>query len=203
MTVQRWKIVVWGGLAALVLVVGLIFNAVGGSDRLAGAIGLNRTSDTTATGEQVSRRTSAASAPSPQDPGRIKQVTVVMPTAGGGSLTTTQPASVHSFGIVDLYAKVSGYLTNQSVDIGDRVKKGQIIAEIDAPEIVSAEQRAAAMLEKAKANVIQMTATIDARQADLKAAEANQAQRKPIFRATRPNSRLPRFNTTASKRSLI
>ena len=34
-----------------------------------------------------------------------------------------------------LYAKVSGYLTRISVDVGDRVKAGQFIAEIQSPEI--------------------------------------------------------------------
>ena len=107
-----------------------------------------------------------------------RQVTVIHPTPGGGSRTTTQPASVHAFGIVDLFAKVSGYLKNQRVDIGDHVREGEELAEVDAPEIIAAAARAAAMLEKAVASVNQSQATLSARQADEKAALAKLEQTK-------------------------
>ncbi len=108
--------------------------------------------------------------------GSEKRVTVVTPTAGGGSRTTTQPASVHSFGVVDLYTMVSGYLTDQQVDIGDHVTKAELLARIDAPEITAQADRATAMLEKASANVKKMDATLAAREADLNAAHAKSEQ---------------------------
>ena len=46
-----------------------------------------------------------------------------------------QPGLVHAFNKAELYAKVSGYLIHQKVDIGDAVKKGQVLAEIDVPEL--------------------------------------------------------------------
>jgi RND family efflux transporter MFP subunit len=52
----------------------------------------------------------------------------------------------------ELRVKVSGYLTNISVDFGDRVKKGQLLAEIEVPELQNDLDRAKAAEAKAKAD---------------------------------------------------
>ena len=52
-----------------------------------------------------------------------------------------QPGLVHAFNKADLYAKVSGYLVRQRVDIGDIVKKGDVLAEIDIPELFKSADR--------------------------------------------------------------
>src|SRR5262245_23003245 len=46
------------------------------------------------------------------------------------------PGSIEALEQVTLYAKTAGYLKWIKVDIGDRVRKGQVLAEIDAPEMV-------------------------------------------------------------------
>src|SRR5262245_56749822 len=61
------------------------------------------------------------------------QVDVIKPRQGGIPRMTVQPGSVYAFETVDLYAMVSGYLKFQEVDIGSRVRKGQVVAEIDVP----------------------------------------------------------------------
>jgi RND family efflux transporter MFP subunit len=45
---------------------------------------------------------------------------------------------------VELHAKVSGYIRNINVDIGDHVHKGQVLANLEVPELVAQEQAAAA-----------------------------------------------------------
>ncbi|MHC5544061.1 efflux RND transporter periplasmic adaptor subunit, partial [Singulisphaera rosea] len=50
------------------------------------------------------------------------RVDVVHPEPGGLKRTSTQIGSVHSFEYATLYAKVSGYLKWQQVDIGSLVK---------------------------------------------------------------------------------
>lgn len=47
------------------------------------------------------------------------------------------PAEVRSDQEVDLYAKVSGYVKDLKVDIGSKVKQGQLLATLEAPEISS------------------------------------------------------------------
>ena len=49
--------------------------------------------------------------------------------------TVALPAEVRAWQQATLYAKVSGYLKTISVDKGDRVKKNQILATLEAPEI--------------------------------------------------------------------
>src|SRR5580698_3557418 len=44
-------------------------------------------------------------------------------------------ATLAAFEETDLFAKVSGYLSDVRVDIGDHVKAGQVLAVIDVPEM--------------------------------------------------------------------
>lgn len=52
-----------------------------------------------------------------------------------------------------LYAKSSGFVRKNLVDVGDRVKAGQVLAEIDAPETAEEIRLAQARLDEAQANV--------------------------------------------------
>jgi len=75
-------------------------------------------------------------------------------------LTTTQPGVIHSYDYVRLYAKVSGFLQGQAVDIGDTVERGQVIARVFAPEIQQQVEQTAAAVEQARAGVVQAEATV-------------------------------------------
>src|SRR5262245_7578906 len=61
------------------------------------------------------------------------RVETVHPTQGGIERTTVQPGTLQAFESAALYAEVSGYLKTQTVDIGARVQKGQVLATIDVP----------------------------------------------------------------------
>ena len=64
-----------------------------------------------------------------------------------------------------IYARVSGYLTNWLVDIGDRVKKNQVLAIIDTPELD-------AQLEAAKAQLKASEAEVKVKEADAEFAKS-------------------------------
>src|SRR6266404_1904548 len=49
----------------------------------------------------------------------------------------TLPGNVMAYQEATLYAKVAGYLKSIAVDKGDRVKTGDVLAEIEAPEMVA------------------------------------------------------------------
>jgi HlyD family secretion protein len=83
-----------------------------------------------------------------------------------------QPGSVNAFESVQLHAKASGFLREQSVDIGDKVKKGQVLAVIAVPELDKQLQRNRASLKRAEANVTQMEARVVSARADRDAARA-------------------------------
>jgi RND family efflux transporter MFP subunit len=100
------------------------------------------------------------------------QVEIIHARKGGITRSSSQTGSVHAFESAELFAKTSGYLKELSVDIGDRVKEGQILAVIDNPELIEEVERGAAALAQAKATVIQAEARIKTNEADVKAAEA-------------------------------
>jgi RND family efflux transporter MFP subunit len=110
----------------------------------------------------------------------IARVKVVRATVGGIPRTIQQPATMHAFESVDLYAMVSGYLKSQSVDIGSRIRKGDVLAEINVPRDAKARDEAAALVAQAKAQVVQAEARIkmalaqrEATQAAIAVAEAD------------------------------
>ena len=92
-------------------------------------------------------------------------VTVVRPRAGGIPRTIQQPATMHAFESVDLYAMISGYLKRQTVDIGSRITKGDVLAEINVPRDTKAHEEAAALVAQAKAQIDQAEARIKMAQA--------------------------------------
>jgi HlyD family secretion protein len=65
--------------------------------------------------------------------------------------TTTQPATVQPAQLVEVYPKVSGELRSLSVEIGDRVTQGQVVAVIDAPEVRAELRKSQAMVDLARA----------------------------------------------------
>jgi multidrug efflux pump subunit AcrA (membrane-fusion protein) len=65
-------------------------------------------------------------------------VNVISPTASKPDLGTPLPAEVQAFVQATIHARASGYLKNWFVDIGDHVTNGQVLAEIDTPELDSA-----------------------------------------------------------------
>src|SRR5205823_10849610 len=52
-----------------------------------------------------------------------------------------------------LYARATGYIKSRLVDIGDRVKEGQLLAVIDAPDTDDQLNQARANLAQARANL--------------------------------------------------
>ena len=111
-------------------------------------------------------------------PDQTTRVQTVQPTKGGLARVASEPGSAHSFESAELYAKVSGYLEKLYVDIGSRVKQGDLLAEIDVPELTKDVESAAASYQQAEAEVAQAEARIDSAIADQKAAEAKIAQAK-------------------------
>jgi RND family efflux transporter MFP subunit len=57
-------------------------------------------------------------------------------------------AELRPYQEIDLHAKVAGYLENISVDIGDRVNAGQLLANIEVPELADDIQRETAALTR-------------------------------------------------------
>jgi RND family efflux transporter MFP subunit len=77
-------------------------------------------------------------------------VTTVNPKPAGGGLPLTLPGTLQGINEATVYARSNGYILRWSKDIGSSVKKGELLAEITAPEIdqelsqaIAAQQQAA------------------------------------------------------------
>lgn len=101
------------------------------------------------------------------------RVAVVKPRIGGIARTMTQPGTMESFDFANLFAKISGYVEVQSVDIGDMVAAGDLLVKIDAPEYEEALHEAEAAQAQTEAQVTQMKARVNTSDAEFDAAEAN------------------------------
>jgi RND family efflux transporter MFP subunit len=86
------------------------------------------------------------------------------------------PGTIRAKEFALLHAKVSGYLKELRVDRGDRVKKGQVLAQIYVPELDVAVLRAQASLQHAQAMARQAEARIKTAQAGVTGAEAKQKE---------------------------
>jgi len=82
----------------------------------------------------------------------IATVTTVKPSQGPASNTLVLPGSVQAYYEAPIYARTSGYLKAWYTDIGTTVRKGQLLAEIDAPEVDQQLRQAQADLATAQAN---------------------------------------------------
>jgi membrane fusion protein, multidrug efflux system len=63
------------------------------------------------------------------------------------------PGNVQGFRETFLYARVNGYVKNWYVDIGDHVKDGQLLAELETPELDQQLAQAKANLDLAKSSL--------------------------------------------------
>ena len=83
----------------------------------------------------------------------IPTVDVVSPKAGAPTQELVLPGDMQPFTAAPIYARTSGYLKRWYFDIGARVKQGQLLAEIETPELDQQLDQARADLKTAQANL--------------------------------------------------
>ncbi len=82
----------------------------------------------------------------------LPTVATVRPKVTTGAEEIVLPGNMQAFIDTPIWARASGYLRVWHVDIGARVKRGQLLAEIESPEVDQQLQQAQANLAVAKAN---------------------------------------------------
>jgi RND family efflux transporter MFP subunit len=96
------------------------------------------------------------------DQAAIDTVDVVHPQESAPTEEIVLPGTTQAFTDTPIYARTNGYLKSWYFDIGARVKKGELLAEIETPEIDQQLLQARAELETAEAN-LQLAKTTAAR----------------------------------------
>jgi RND family efflux transporter MFP subunit len=83
----------------------------------------------------------------------VPAVIVAQPKKSAPGQEIVLPANVQAYRDAPIYARTNGYLKRWYVDIGARVKAGQLLAEIDTPEVDQQLHQASADLSTAEANL--------------------------------------------------
>jgi RND family efflux transporter MFP subunit len=90
----------------------------------------------------------------------IQTVSAAPPDTRGKRTTLDLPGRLEAYTQAQLYARVSGYLKEWKADIGMPVKSGDLLAEIDAPDLDQQIMQAQASLASAQANLTLAQATL-------------------------------------------
>src|SRR5215831_12514065 len=85
------------------------------------------------------------------------------------------PATTSAFTAANIFARASGYIAKRAVDIGDVVKKGQLLVEITAPELDH-------QISQAEATLAQLQAAQQQAQANLDLAQVTWNRNDPLVR---------------------
>ena len=97
----------------------------------------------------------------------IPTVAVVLPDARALAASLELPGRLEAYSRAPIFARVSGYLKSWSADIGAQVKAGQVIAEIEAPDLDQ--------------QLLQARADLASQQASAKLSEATLTRRKSLI----------------------
>ena len=91
----------------------------------------------------------------------VPTVTTATVNASGKTMSVTWPGTTEAFAQANIYARASGYISKREVDIGSRVKAGQLLLEITAPELDHQIAQAEATLTEMQAALQQAQANRD------------------------------------------
>jgi RND family efflux transporter MFP subunit len=106
----------------------------------------------------------------------VPTVAVTSPKPTAPDLGTPLPADVRPFMDAAIHARASGYLKSWLVDIGENVTNGQLLAEIETPELDQQLAQAKAQLEQAKASLALAKTTADRWEELLKSASVSEQE---------------------------
>ena len=124
-------------------------------------------------------------------------VTVTLPQPPGKSSVLELPGRLEAYSRAPIYARVSGYVKDWKVDIGSRVQAGQLLADIEAPDVDQQLSQARADLLTAQANAALAVTTakrwqglvksdsVSLQEVDMK--NGDRAAKEAIVKATQAN----------------
>jgi RND family efflux transporter MFP subunit len=127
----------------------------------------------------------------------VPTVAVITPDMRGKRTTIDLPGRLEAYSQAQMYARVGGYLKEWHVDIGAPVKAGQLLAEIDAPDLDQQIMQAEAEFTSAQANAALSRATLERGQSlmksgsvskqDLDQRQADASNKQGLLRSSQAN----------------
>lgn len=108
---------------------------------------------------QASRQTALAKE-AKEDTAALPPVNVIEVAQASGKSQLVLPGNIQAVTEAPVLARASGYIKTRLGDIGDRVKEGQLLAEIEAPELGQQVLQGKASVDQARASLEQATANL-------------------------------------------
>jgi multidrug efflux pump subunit AcrA (membrane-fusion protein) len=81
----------------------------------------------------------------------VPSLPVATVEASPATVSVTLPGTTAAFAAANIYARATGYIAKRNVDIGDRVKAGDVLAELAVPELDDQISQNEAILDQLKA----------------------------------------------------
>jgi membrane fusion protein, multidrug efflux system len=129
-----------------------------------------------------------------------REVTVVEPTQTSSAPDLVLPGNMQANQQTSIFARVDGYIVRWYVDIGAHVEQGQVLADIDAPQIDANLRMSQAQLELAEAN-LKLAQTNSVRSQQLFQNHVNAQQELDTVLATEQVQQATRDNAAAALKS--
>jgi RND family efflux transporter MFP subunit len=127
------------------------------------------------------RRELALAADSKTDNAALALVTVAPVKRSSTSTSLVLPGNIQAVTEAPVLARASGYIKTRSVDIGDRVKAGQVLAEIEAPELDQQILQAQAAIDQAQSTIEQSQAALQQGQSNENLARITADREQRLF----------------------
>jgi RND family efflux transporter MFP subunit len=105
----------------------------------------------------------------------VPSVRVATIEASPGSVSTTLPGTTAAFAAANIYARATGYIAKRSVDIGDRVKAGDLLAQLAVPELDD-------QISQNEATLNQLKSALDQAEVNRKLAESTWGRDEPLLK---------------------
>jgi RND family efflux transporter MFP subunit len=94
--------------------------------------------------------------------------------ASPGTLSISLPGTTAAFAAANIYARATGYIAERKVDIGDRVKAGDLLAQLAVPELDD-------QIAQNEATLNQLKSALDQADAGLKLAQVTWSRDEPLM----------------------
>ena len=95
--------------------------------------------------------------------------------ASPGTMTVTLPGTTAAFAAANVYARATGYIAKRRVDIGDRVKAGDLVAQLAVPELDD-------QISQNEATLDQLKSALDQAEASRRLAQVTWDRDEPLVR---------------------
>ena len=107
-------------------------------------------------------------------------VTLGHPRRAPGDATMEIPGQTSAAVETPVYTRIDGYLKTRTVEIGDRVKKGDILVELDTPDLDQQIEQARATVAQSRAALAQLQATVRALESTARITQLNATRTRTL-----------------------